>query len=142
MEEVNAPNLDAVQTGKSTAHRPEVDELYGSWMLVKKPARRRPSRQNNRSGSQTAPSVGPNRATSNAVYSPSQEDPQRVRSLPDMENREPILKNSGPNGSRFRALEGFEQDMATTELENGPQSQLAEIGEQNLLPRSLPVNVS
>ena len=32
--------------------------------------------------------------------------------------------------------------MATTKLENGPQSQLPEIGEQNLLPRSLPVNVS
>jgi len=142
MEEMNTINSETISTGKSSTIRPEDDELYGSWMLVKKPARRRPFRQNNQPSNRTALSGGPNRVTPHQAHPYSDEDPQRIQDLPTTTNRELISGNLDSHGSRFSALASFGQDMATATLENVMQSPLPECGEQNLPTRSLPMDVS
>ena len=141
-EEVNGPNQVMVNLDKSPSRRPEVDELYGSWMLVKKPVRRRATRQPNQNGNRTAPSAGSNRNDINQAIDPRMEAPQPTRVLNGIESMEPNLERSETHGSRFRALADFEQDMGTTGLEVIPQSQPALFEEHNPLPRLIPEHAS
>ena len=46
-EEANAQKQSNVNPGKTLDNRPEVEELYDSWMLVKNPTRRRSTWQTN-----------------------------------------------------------------------------------------------
>ena len=91
-EEINAQMSNAAHPRKSVDSRPEVAELYGSWMLVKKPARRRTAWQTNQTAPRTGGSSGLTIAGVNLANTHRMEIPHHSRDANVMETAEANLE--------------------------------------------------
>ena len=136
----DTPSIDA-----SVLHaaRPEDDELYGSWILVKKPARKKPTRQGNQTGARIGSAGDLNRAQNNSTAQPILVS--RTSSLnKEGTNEDTIVgekdttanMEGAPNlGSRFCALAELDLNKEIEINEENPQNQpriIENIATQNL----------
>jgi len=124
----NVQHPDHAASGSVLATRPEEDELYGSWMMVKRPIRRKSSRQSNQTNSRNDIPVGMNRTEVILGNQPNPGDHRQDRNIRLMETMDHSLEHPLLNGSRFHALTTSEQDLETGESrEDQPPSLREEI---------------
>jgi len=103
-EGVNALHSDHASPGTVPAPRPEDEELYGSWMMVKRPIRWKSLRPTSQTGSRPEIPAGLNRTEGNLGNHLNPGDPRQNRNFIIRETVDHGLEAPLLNGSRFHAL--------------------------------------